>query len=62
VILQAEKNNVTNIGIIAHALKVDIAYIDSKDEYIQWGIPQPVVKCYIYNIPTASLTNLKQPH
>lgn len=31
----------TNIGIIAQALKVDIAYIDSKDEYIQWGIPQP---------------------
>jgi len=30
----------TNIGIIAHALKVDIAYIDA-NEYIEGGIPQP---------------------
>lgn len=30
----------TNIGIIAHALKVDIAYIDS-NEYIEGGIPKP---------------------
>jgi len=31
----------TNIGIIAYNLKIDIAYIDSRNEYIEGGIPQP---------------------
>lgn len=31
----------TQIGIIAHSFKIDIAYIDSKKGFLQWGIPYP---------------------
>jgi hypothetical protein len=31
----------TQVGIIAHSLKIDIAYIDSNKAFIQWGLPQP---------------------
>lgn len=31
----------TQIGILAHSLKMDIAYIDSKKGFLQWGIPEP---------------------
>ncbi len=31
----------TQIGILAHSLKTDIAYIDSSKGFLQWGIPLP---------------------
>ncbi len=31
----------THIGIIAHSLKMDIAYLDSQKGFLQWGIPHP---------------------
>lgn len=36
-----KKIHSTQIGILAHSLKIDIAYIDSKKGFLQWGIPEP---------------------